>query len=528
MLILQNVGYTHADKEVLFENIHLTLNKQDKVALIGNNGSGKTCLLKIIAGILSPATGHITTTTKPFYIPQTFEQFNDLSIAQALSIDDKIKAMHEIMAGTVTTINMTILNDDWTIEERCQQALKYWQLNNIDLTQKMHTLSGGQKTKVFLAGILIHQPAIILLDEPTNHLDTVGRQLLYNFIQSTSASLIIVSHDRKLLNLLNRFYALNKGNISMYSGNYDFYTTQKATEQGALNHDIKSKEKALRKARELEKETAERKQKLDARGKKKQEKAGLPTISMNTFKNNAERSTSRIKAVHTEKTGAIAKELNELRLSLPDADKIKFCFDKASLHKGKILFTATAINYSYNHALLWKEPLSYVIKSGERIALKGANGSGKTSLLKIITGGLEPCTGSVYRAAIRFLYIDQEYSFIDNQLTVYKQAQKFNTSALSEHEIKIRLSRFLFAKQYWGQPCASLSGGEKMRLLLCCLTISEHAPDVVLLDEPTNNLDIQNIEILTAAINAYEGTIIAVSHDEWFLSQIRISATIEL
>jgi ATPase subunit of ABC transporter with duplicated ATPase domains len=249
---------------------------------------------------------------------------------------------------------------------------------------------------------------------------------------------------------------------------------------------------------------------------------------MNTFKNNAEKSTARLKDVHAEKTAMISQELNDLRKELPGVDKMKFGFDNSTLHKGKILFTATGINFAYGDQLLWKENLTFQVTSGERIVLKGLNGSGKTTLIKIILGKSEPGLGTVYRAGNRSVYIDQDYSLINDQLKVYEQAQQFNNSALHEHEIKIRLNRFLFTEDYWDKPCAALSGGEKMRLMLCCLAISNKAPDIIILDEPTNNLDVQNIEILTAAINEYQGTLIVVSHDEYFLEQVNVKRIINL
>ena len=406
--------------------------------------------------------------------------------------------------------------------------MDYWQLKDLDLSKKMETLSGGQKTKVFLAGIYIHEPELVLLDEPSNHLDISGRQLLYDFIQSTQSTLIAVSHDRKLLNLLNTVCELSKRGITVYGGNYDFYTEQKQIESNALNQELQSKEKALRKAKEKERETLERQQKLDSRGKKKQEKAGVARIMMNTLRNNAENSTSKMKSVHTEKIGSVSQELQELRSSLPDIDKMKFGFDNSALHKGKILFTANDLNFSYDTQPLWTENLNFKITSGERIALKGKNGSGKTTLIKLILGNIEPQTGTVYRADNKSVYIDQDYSLIDDKLKVYEQAEQFNTSALQEHEIKIRLNRFLFTKEDWDKSCNALSGGEKMRLMLCCLTINNQSPDIIILDEPTNNLDIQNIEILTRAINEYRGTLIVVSHDETFLEQTNIERTIQL
>lgn len=522
MLILQNISYKHNNKELLFDNISFTVNNHEKIALIGNNGAGKSTLLKIIAGELEPLNGDIRLSSEPYYIPQIFGQYNELTIAEALRIADKLNALKEILDSNVTEENLTILNDDWTIEERCNNALNYWELEGLDLTQKMNTLSGGQKTKIFLAGILIHQPELVLMDEPSNHLDTAARKLLYDFIESTPSTLLIVSHDRSLLNKLNTVYELSKHGIAVYGGNYDFYAEQKQIEINALNQDLNSKEKALKKAREKERETLERQQKLDARGKKKQEKSGVARIMMNTLRNNAENSSSKLKGVHAEKIDGISQELRELRSSVPDIDQMKIGFDNSGLHKGKILFSANEINFKYKDHLLWKENLNIEITSGNRLALKGRNGSGKTTLIKIILGKLEPQIGTVYRSENKSIYIDQDYSLIQNELKVYDQAQYFNNSGLEEHDIKMRLNRFLFSKQDWDKPCAALSGGEKMRLMLCCLTISNESPDLIILDEPTNNLDIQNIEILTKAINEYQGSLIVVSHDEYFLEQINI------
>jgi len=528
MLNLQGASYIHANGDLLFSDLNLTINKYEKIALIGHNGTGKSTLLKILAGKLMPTAGSVKTESTPYYVPQLFGQFNEFTVAQALRIEDKLKALNEILKGEVTDENMVMLNDDWTIEERCAEALSYWRLDDLDLNQKMESLSGGQKTSVFLAGIAIHRPDIVLLDEPTNHLDLEGRNRLYDYIRSTRATLVVVSHDRTLLNQIEKVCELNQRGITLYGGNYDFYAAQKKIESEALNNDLKAREKALRKAKEVEKESLERQQKLDARGKKKQEKAGLPTISMNTLKNNAEKSTAKLKSVHAEKLGHISSELSQLRSALPDADKMKIGFNQATLHKGKSIVEAKEINFAFRDQFLWKEPISFQVFSGERYVIRGRNGSGKTTLIKLILGQLQPSMGSLKLAGISSMYIDQDYSLIDNQLTVYEQAQHYNSGALQEHEVKIRLNRFLFGKTDCDKPCSALSGGEKMRLILCSLTISNQSPDLIILDEPTNNLDIQNIEILTSAINEYQGTLLVISHDEYFLNQVQVEHTIHL
>jgi len=539
MLTVQNIKYIHPDKESLFENINFSVQKQDKIALIGNNGTGKSTLLKIMAGILQPAQGAVKWESRPYYIPQHFGQYNDCTVAEALHTDAKLRAMHEILEGNATGESLSLLNDDWSIEERSREALSRWDLGSMPFTRKMSELSGGEKTKVFLAGIYIHNPDIILMDEPTNHLDTVSREALYSFITRCSQTLVVVSHDRLLLELLNTVYELDdKRGITTYGGNYNFYKEQKEIEENALRRQLEEKEKELNKAKKIERETKERRERLEGRGKKKLEKEGAPRIVIKNMKNKAEESSARLREVHSGKIAAISGELSDVRKKLPGITKMKMDFESSTLHTGKILVTSTDINFRYDEKsaggveaesdTLWESPLSFQIRSGERISITGRNGSGKTTLIRLILGELEPTEGVVKRAEFSSVYIDQDYSIINDNLSVYEQAEGYNHDSLPEHEVKIRLNRFMFGKDSWDKPCNSLSGGEKMRLMLCCLMISNHSPDLFVLDEPTNNLDIENIEILTSAVNEYSGTLLVVSHDILFIKEIGAGRIIDI
>jgi ATPase subunit of ABC transporter with duplicated ATPase domains len=538
MLILQGVTYAHPNGDLLFSNLSLSINKNEKVALIGNNGAGKSTLLKILEGTIRPSRGIVRSVSKPYYVPQVVGQFNHLTVSEALHVDAKRKALNKILQGDVSEDTLAALDNDWTIEERCREAFSHWNVG-VALHDNMSTLSGGQKTKVFLAGIHIHQPEIVLMDEPSNHLDVESRNILYKYVTTTNHSFVVVSHDRTLLNLLDITHELNKYGVTLYGGNYDFYSQQKQIEREALQHELNSKEKALRKAKEIERETLERQQKLDARGKRKQEKAGLPTIMINTLRNNAERSTAKIKDVHAEKLNNISSELSNLRKQVSATSKMKLDLNSSSLHKGKVLMRATNINFAFrpkpasdiqqaSERPLWRQNLTFEIRSADRVAIHGPNGSGKTTLIKLILGELDPTIGTIERAPFRSVYIDQDYLLINNELTVFAQMQKYNHDALEEHELKIRLNRFLFRKDEWDKPCSSLSGGEKMRLMLCSLMVANQMPDMIVLDEPTNNLDLENVEILTKAINEYEGTLIVVSHDEKFLEEVGVEMRLTL
>ncbi|MDQ0782614.1 ABC-F family ATP-binding cassette domain-containing protein [Chryseobacterium sp. W4I1] len=528
MLFLQHITFGFPAGNLLFNSINLTIPSHAKSALVGNNGTGKSTLLKLIAGEIKPLEGNITVKGDLYYVPQMFGNFDHCTIAECLKVDQKLNALQKITNGEVNEEYFEVLNDDWEIEERCQNALQYWKLDNVDLNQKLESLSGGQKTKVFLAGIQINGPEIILLDEPTNHLDLEGRNLLYDLIEKTNATVVIVSHDRSLLNIVDTIFELSNQGISTYGGNYDFYSEQKAIENEALSNDIHSKERALKKAKEKERETLERKQKLDARGKQKQEKSGVARIMMNTLRNNAEKNTSKLKGIHEEKISGISGDLRDLRSSLKNSEQMKVNFNDSNLHSGKILISAEEINFKYGSENLWDKNISLEILSGERISLKGSNGSGKTTLIQLLLGNLNPSEGKITKAEFNTIYLDQEYSLIGQEVTVYDFAQQFNDSAMPESEVKTLLARFLFGKETWDKKCSVLSGGERLRLLLCGLSISNKAPDMIILDEPTNNLDLQNVEILTNSIRDYHGTLVVISHDESFLQEVKAKREIVL
>ena len=539
---IQQISYIHPDKEVLFSDLNFAISKGQKLGLVGNNGCGKSTLLQIIAGQLSPSSGVIVRPDDLYYIPQHFGQYDSLTIAQALQIERKQQALHAILAGDVSNENFTILNDDWNIEERSIAALDLWGLGQFTLSYPMNLLSGGEKTRVFLAGMDIHHPSVILMDEPTNHLDSSGRQRLYDWVEKYRSTLLVVSHDRTLLNLLPEICELEKHQINYYGGNYEFYKEQKTLMQEALQQRIEEKEKALGIARKVARETAERRDKQNVRGEKSNIRKGVPRIVLNALQGKSEKSTSKLTGVHQEKAEKLTNERNQLRGSLSPTAALKTDFNSSSLHTGKILVTAKEINFSYHSnsinndiqensiskQQLWQAPVSFQLKSGDRFRIEGANGSGKTTLLKLITGQLQPQEGTLTRRDFSYVYLNQEYSIIDDRNSILEQAYAFNSRNLPEHEIKIILNRYLFPASEWDKSCRKLSGGEKMRLAFCCLMISNNTPDMFILDEPTNNLDIQSIEIITATIKNYAGTVIAISHDNYFIQEIGVEQCILL
>lgn len=527
-IIIKDLSYTHTDKEVLFSNLNLIINSGEKTALTGNNGCGKSTLMRILAGEASPGTGSVHCSGHLYYVPQHFGQYDDRTVAQVLGIDRKLTALHAILNGDTAEEHFARLDNDWNIEERTQAVLHAWHLNGISLLRPLEGLSGGEKTRLFLAGMELKEPDTLLLDEPTNHLDTAGRKRLYDFVHRTSATVLVISHDRTLLNLLPAICELSRNGLACYGGNYDFYKEQKEVHRNALQQQLEEKEKALRLARKTAREMEERKARQNTRGEKASIKKGIPRILLGGLKNHAENSSSKLSNVHAEKTDKIQQEITNLKGSLPQTNKLKTDFNASALHIDKILVTAQNINFHYpdSNTNLWTVPLSFQLRSGNRFCIKGDNGSGKTTLLKLITGELTPTGGTIERADFTYIYLDQEYSLIQNEYTVSEQAEAFNLRHLPEHETKTILNRYLFPQDVWNKPCSKLSGGEKMRLAFCCLMIADNTPDLFILDEPTNNLDIESIEIITATIRNYQGTVLAVSHDRDFLKETGIEQEI--
>lgn len=525
-IILSSVSFHYYNQQSLFEYMNLSVMSGRKVSVIGNNGTGKSTLLKLIAGELTVSSGSVQCISAPYYIPQQIG-ITGISVSQVLGVSDKIEALHAICNGSDEYELYDILADDWNIESRCRAALDTWGLFNIELTTPIDSLSGGEKTKLFLAGIAVHHPAIILLDEPTNHLDYTSRQRFYEFLHNSKATVIVVSHDVTLLNLLEDTYELSPKGLKLYGGNYDFYKIQKEIGEQALNQLIDTEETSLKLACKKAQEVNERQEKRIRQGDRN--KNQLTRAMRNKAKDDGERTSSRLKDKHVDIIHENRQRLSDLRQKQNAICELKLNFDNTLLHNGKMLVSAHQVNFKYEKKeLLWQKSLDVEIRSGERIHLKGDNGTGKTTLLKLLIGELLPSVGEIIKVDFSFVYLDQEYSKIKTSQTLLELAQEYNCHNLLEHEIKLRLHRALFPKEMWDKSCHMLSGGEKMRLYLCCLMISNHMPDLFILDEPTNNLDLLSLDVLTSTIKNYRGTLLVISHDKRFVEKIGITKVIEL
>jgi len=526
-LIIRSLSYTHPDNEQLFYNLSLNIASGDKAALVGINGVGKSTLLKMLAGAMQHGTGEIITPERPWYIPQHLGEYDQYTVARALGIDQKLKALQAILGGDADPQHFTNLDDDWEIEQKVSQALKKWGLEHLSTDQLLGGLSGGQKTKIFLASIDLHQPELILLDEPSNHLDTQTRSKLYQLIEQSKATILVVSHDRALLNLMNKTLELSKKGIEVYGGNFEFYQQQKLEKVNALHAQLNEQAKTLKQTEKKARDVAYQRQKQEQRGKSAGQSNSLPRIIAGGLKSKSERSTAKVLDAQNEKITGLQEHMQETRSQIQQYQVLKINIPASEMHHGKLLIDANAINFGYGEPLL-SQAISFQLRSGERMQIEGANGSGKSTLLKIVTGELQPMQGNYSAADFSYLYLDQDYAMINPHLSIYEQVQEYNSIGLQEHEIRAMLVYSQFDAATFDRKCAGLSGGEKMKLALCCLSVSNLKPELLILDEPTNNLDLKSLEVLTTAIKNYEGTLLVISHDAYFISEIGINSHLNL
>ncbi|MDR2937684.1 MAG: ATP-binding cassette domain-containing protein [Prevotellaceae bacterium] len=526
-IISTGVAYRHANQQALFEGINFSVRAGQKVAIVGNNGCGKSTLLRILTNELSPSVGSVQCSSRPYYIPQQVGA-EGKSVAEVLGVAVKIAALKAIENGSSNPAHFDALADDWGIEAQCRAALDYWGLTAVTLDTLLDRLSGGERTKVYLAGLIIHAPEVVLLDEPTNHLDAATRTKLYSYISASKSTIVVVSHDVTLLLQINTTYELSEKGLRLYSGNYDFYCAQKELEEEALAQHIGAEETALKQARRKAQEVYERQEKRSNRAGKIS--SGVPRIILNARHDKGENTGAKLAEKHAGIIGDSQQKLTELRQKQRKNATLKINFDDAALHNGKLLIATGGINFGYTaDKMLWPEPLQLEICSGERVHLQGGNGSGKTTLVKLLTGELAPTIGEVRRAPnFSYLYFDQQYSQVFRSISVLELAREYNLENLQDHEVKIRLNRALFPAETWDKSCLSLSGGERMRLYLCCLMLSNHIPDMLILDEPSNNLDLASLATLTETVKNYRGTLIVISHDSHFTKQVGVTKSITL
>ncbi|MFE9310970.1 ABC-F family ATP-binding cassette domain-containing protein [Streptomyces sp. NPDC006706] len=511
-----SLSFAWSDGSPVFTGLDITFGP-GRTGLVGVNGSGKSTLLKLIAGELGPADGAVRVAGEVGHLPQNVTLDTALRVDEALGIAAQRAALHAIEAGDVSEEHFETVGDDWDVEERALATLGELGLGRIDLDRTIGEVSGGESVLLRLAALLLRRPDVLLLDEPTNNLDLYARRRLYAAVESWPGVLVVVSHDRELLELVDQIADLGSGRVTWYGGNFSAYEEALALEQEAAERMVRVAEADLRKQ---QRELADARVKLARRkryGQKMWDQKREPKIVMGARKRAAQESAGKHRIMHEERLAEARERLDEAVEAVRDDDEIRVDLPYTAVPPGRTVLTLRDLELAYGARV----DGGLDLRGPERVALIGRNGAGKTTLLRTVAGELPPLSGEV-TAHVPARFLPQRLDILDGELSVAENVARLAPGA-TNNRIRARLARFLFRGARADQLAATLSGGERFRAALAALLLAEPAPQLLMLDEPTNNLDMASVRRLTTALESYEGALIVASHDLPFLESLGIT-----
>jgi ATPase subunit of ABC transporter with duplicated ATPase domains len=504
-----------------------------RTGLVGRNGSGKSTLLRLIAGALEPTSGVVHATGEVAYLPQQLTLDVDRRVAELLGVATALDAVRAIAAGDVDPAHFDAVGDDWDIEARAEASLAEAGLAPEFLDRRVGELSGGEAVLVAIAGIRLRRAPITLLDEPTNNLDRDARARLAAMITAWTGTLIVVSHDVSLLELMDDTAELYAHSLSVFGGPYSEWRAWLDAEQDAAKQAEVTAAQALRKEKRQRIEAETKLAHRSRTAKKAEIEKRVPRIVAHGRKMAAEVSAGKLRTEVGAKEDAARAARDEAgRRIRSDASM-------------KIELPDPQVSRSRRIATLGDGERSWVVQGPERVALIGRNGVGKTTLLQRLvasaahvgvhgSAGIETDVPDPERPPLQAVahtdvvgYLPQRVDGLDERRSVFENIA-VAAPQVPEKELRNRLARFLIRGATADRPVAALSGGERFRVALATLLLADPAPHLVVLDEPTNNLDLDTVDQLVEALRAYRGAVLIVSHDDAFLARLDLDLTLEI
>jgi ATPase subunit of ABC transporter with duplicated ATPase domains len=480
--------------------------------LIGGNGSGKSTLLRLLTGRLTPTSGVLSVPGTPAYLPQTITSHLDVRVDEALGIDGTLRALAAVESGEVTQQHLDTIGQDWDVEQRAHALLATLGLDGLALDRRVAELSGGQTVLLHLAALLLARPEVLLLDEPTNNLDRAARHRLREAVRGwRHGVLIVVSHDRELLDDVDRIAELRSGEITFHGGGYSAYEQAVATAQAAAERDLRAAEADERRQ---QRELAETQVKV-ARRKRQGAKSGenMPKILAGARQRAAQESAGKLTGIQQERLQAAREKRRHAEQALRSDDQIRLELPATRVPAGRDVARLREVVLPHTGVMLDLD-----VHGPQRIALLGGNGTGKTTLLRLLAATAEPQAGEV-RVPVTARLMPQRLDVLDPELSVAANLARA-APALTDNQVRAQLARLLFTGARADQPAGTLSGGEALRASLAAVLLAEPAPQLLMLDEPTNNLDLDSSAHLAAALRAFQGALIVAGHDMAFLREI--------
>ncbi len=521
-ITLQQIHFSLSHGQKIFENLNLTLNSNEKAALIGANGIGKSTLFQLITGELQPESGSIKRQAGFGYLPQKIMCLTG-TIADVLGINQKLDAIRKIEQGSVEQKYFDIIGQDWDILEKAEKELSLIGLDYLSLERNVTTLSGGELIQLLLAGLFLADVDILLLDEPTNNLYYKARYSFYERLRQWKKGALVISHNRELLDQMNLIHELSAKGIQSYGGNYSFYQQQKQTEADALEQKIITTEKELNNITKTQLALQQKGSKKVKEGKKKDINRKWPL--KHGQKSKGQQTAAKLIKVNKNRELKIQQQISKLKNEQDKSTTIKMTV-LASAKKPKIAIKISSLDFGYPDQPPIFQDFNLTIQRGDRIGIIGDNGSGKSTLVKIILKNLTVQKGHVDVHG-RVIYLDQKLNLLEDNLNLIDNFFKLNPNSNRFNAYR-ELAHFKFYKDEVQKYPKELSCGELIKAILACMIANEMTSDIIILDEPTNNMDIDSMEILEQALKTFNGTLIVVSHDQRFLNEIAVDQYIEL
>lgn len=510
------------DGTPLFQNLDLTLGAR-RTGIVGRNGTGKTTLLRLIAGDLLPTSGGIRNTGTVALMRQGVIRQPDDTVADVFGMRKALDVLARAEAGLADAEELA--EADWTLPARIEDALARCGLPMPPSTP-LAALSGGQRSRAALAGALMADPDFLLLDEPTNDMDASGRQAVIDLLRDWKKGVVVVSHDRDLLEAMDAIVELTSIGASVHGGNYSQFRQWKDRELHAMERALEHAERIGAEAARRAQQAVERKARKDSAGRRARAKGDQPKILMDAAKERAEASRGAGARLRTARQQDVEERVSAARARVEVLQPLRMEIASTALPTARTVLQLDHVGFGYDTTMPTIRDMSLTLTGPERIVIAGPNGSGKTTLLHLVTGRLKPQSGIV-RVAVPYAFLDQEVRLLDPDGSLADNFRRLNptTSAQMAHSA---LARFGFRAHEGLRPAGTLSGGERLRAGLACALGAEPPPMLLVLDEPTNHLDLDGITALEAAMAAYDGAILAVSHDMAFIDALRPDRIIDL
>jgi ATPase subunit of ABC transporter with duplicated ATPase domains len=521
-IVLSGLAWSTPDGRPLFSQLDLGFGV-DRTGLIGRNGVGKTTLLKLVAGTLQPHAGTIAVSGTLGILSQSIQDTPGETVADLFGVTEGLALLQRAERGAASAEELG--GADWTLEARLGAALDRLGLDAHAGTP-LATLSGGQRTRVALAALVFATPDFILLDEPTNNLDRVGRASVIDLLAGWRGGVIVVSHDRELLESMDTIVELTSLGATRYGGNYSHYRERKAAALASARHDLADAEKRVDALARRAQANAERKARKDRTGQRKRARGDIPRIQLNTMKDRSEASGGEAARLAERRRTQALDDAAAARERIEVLQPLSVVLPSTGLPAAKTVLCVEAASVGFITGRPVLRDLSFAVVGPERTAVTGTNGSGKTTLLSLLTGHLAPWGGTV-QMMVPFALLDQKIDLLDRTLSIRDNFHRLHPGT-NENRCRAALARFMFRADAALQTVASLSGGQMLRAGLACVLGGPALPQLLMLDEPTNHLDVDSIEAVEAGLRAYDGALLVVSHDEAFLDAIGITRRLEM